>query len=85
MVVFEVESGGRTRYLGVEEGNFHLDRGLRLVLRFLDEDMRLLDKDVFRLEGEDFHNWVAGSNGHTSLMQKIAAFAQVRLLSRVGS
>ena len=62
--------------IGIEEGNFSLDNGLRCLVQFMNAGGTMIDKRLFVFEGQDFQNWANDiTTNIQSLITMILAWA----------
>ncbi len=66
-------------HLVIEEGNIDLSHGMRCIVRFLNKDQNVINNSLFQIDGDEFQAWVAGSNGHLSIIDKLLKFTECQI------
>ena len=63
-------------YLGVEEGNISLNSGIRAIVQFQNGDRQIIERRLFKLEGDDFQQWFSNpGSSRDELVLRILAWA----------
>jgi hypothetical protein len=84
MVTFEVEVDSPVvRYIQLEDGNIDFEAGIRLFIRMLDSQMKVVNRRHFIFSGDDFKKWLNNPNGQKSIMDVISEFLNCKSMRMI--